>query len=489
MTAWEPVIGLELHAQLRTRSKLFSDAPAAYGAPPNTQACEIDLGLPGVLPVPNVEAVRLGVLFGLAIGAEIAPCSVFARKSYFYPDLPKGYQISQYEQPLLTGGHIDVPQEDGADKRVPLTRAHLEEDAGKLVHDAFPDASGVDLNRAGVPLLEIVSEPALRSPAEAAAFMRRVRELLRWLGVCDGNMQEGSLRCDANVSVRPAGDETLGVRTEIKNLNSFRFVEKAIGWEIERHIELREAGREVAQETRLFDAGAGRTRAMRGKEDAHDYRYFPDPDLPPLLLDAAFIERERAALPELPDARRRRFAQDYDLPPAEAAALTGERATADFFEDCARATRAGAREVAHWLAGPLAGLMSGQGGGDADDADNAGQLLTPARLAELLDCVADGAVSRQAARTALEVMQREDGAARDIVRQLGLEQVSDAGALAAEVERVVAANPSQVKAYRAGREKLHGFFVGQVMKAMRGKGDPVRISELVTQKLKESDGG
>ncbi|HYW91717.1 MAG TPA: Asp-tRNA(Asn)/Glu-tRNA(Gln) amidotransferase subunit GatB [Gammaproteobacteria bacterium] len=475
---WEPVIGLEIHAQLATRSKIFSGAPTRYGAEPNTQACLVDLGFPGVLPVLNREAVRMAVMLGLAIHARIAPRSVFARKNYFYPDLPKGYQISQYELPIVHDGYLDVALDDGSVKRIGITRAHLEEDAGKSLHEAFQGMTGIDLNRAGTPLLEIVSEPDMRGAREAAAYMRRIHQLVRYLGICDGNMQEGSFRCDANVSVRPRGQEAFGIRAELKNLNSFRFIEKAINYEIERQIDLIEGGGAVVQETRLYDADRNETRSMRTKEEANDYRYFPDPDLLPLEVDAAFVEAVRATLPELPDARRERFVEQYALSQYDAGVLTASRELADYYERVAEAAPDDPKLAANWVMGELAGALNKAG------LDITRSPVPPERLAGLLARIADQTISGRVAKEVFEAVWAGEGDADSVIEQRGLKQITDTGELESLIERVMADNPEQLAQYRAGRDKLLGFFVGQVMKASRGKANPQQVNELLREKLK-----
>lgn len=475
---WQPVIGLEIHAQLATRSKIFSGAATAYGATPNTQACAVDLGLPGVLPVLNAEVVRMAVMFGLAIDAQVSERSIFARKNYFYPDLPKGYQISQYELPIVTGGHLEVTPETGAPFTVRVTRAHLEEDAGKSLHQEFQGLTAIDLNRAGTPLIEIVSEPDMHSAEQAVAYMRKVHAIVRYLGICDGNMQEGSFRCDANVSIRPLGSTTLGTRAELKNLNSFRFVERAIDFEIQRQIALLESGGTVAQETRLYDEKRDETRSMRSKEEAEDYRYFPDPDLLPLVITEDFIEAIRATLPELPDARQHRFKQQFGLGADLAGQLTASRAMADYFE----ATRGlvasdDAKLTANWITGELAAHLKRQ------------QLsfdacpVTPEMLAGLLTRIADGTVSGTAAKQALAAMWDGQGDADSVIEAFGLEQMSDSGELEKAVDVALAANPSQVQQYRGGKTKVLGFLVGQVMKASGGKANPRQLSKLIKAKL------
>ena len=476
MNEWQPVIGLEVHARLLTRSKLFSGAPASYGAAPNTQACAIDLGLPGVLPVLNREAVRMAVRFGLAVGARIAPRCIFARKNYFYPDLPKGYQISQYEDPITIGGSITVEPAGGPRRAVGLVRAHLEEDAGRSVHDGFGGGTGVDLNRAGTPLLEIVTEPALHGAAEAAACMRKIHTLVRWLGICDGNMQEGSFRCDANVSVRPAGSETLGVRTEIKNVNSFRFVERAVGYEIERQIDLIESGGKVVQETRLYDPDRHETRPMRDKEEADDYRYFPDPDLLPVRVDEAFVAEVRDGLPELPDARRDRLAGQYGLGAADVAQLVSYREAADYFEAAVEAGGA-AQLTVHWVNGELAGALNREGL-RIDEA-----RVTAGQLGRLVRRIADGTVSGRMAKAVFDAMWTSGEEPDAIIEARGLRQVTDAGEIERLVDTVLDAHPAQVAQYLGGAEKVLGFFVGQVMKRSGGKADPRRANRTLRERL------
>ncbi len=474
---WQPVIGLEIHAQLATRSKIFSGAATAYGAAPNTQACAVDLGLPGVLPVLNAEVVRMAVMFGLAIDAQVSKRSIFARKNYFYPDLPKGYQISQYELPIVTGGRLEVTPESGAPFTVRVTRAHLEEDAGKSLHEEFQGMTGIDLNRAGTPLIEIVSEPDMHSAEQAVAYMRKIHAIVRYLGICDGNMQEGSFRCDANVSVRPAGSMTLGTRAELKNLNSFRFVERAIEFEIDRQIALLEAGGTVVQETRLYDENRDETRSMRSKEEAEDYRYFPDPDLLPVVISAETIEEIRAALPELPDSRQQRFMEQYGLGTELAAQLTASRAIADYFETTQGVVGSDAKLTANWITGELAAHLN------RHQLEIDGSPITPAMLAGLLIRIADGTVSGTGAKQALTAMWDGKGDADSVIEAYGLEQMSDSGELEKAVDVVLAANPSQVQQYRGGKTKVLGFLVGQVMKASGGKANPRQVSKLIKSKL------
>ena len=477
-SAWEVVIGLEIHAQLATRSKIFSGAATAYGAEPNTQACLVDLGYPGVLPVLNEEVVRMAAKFGLAINATIAPRSVFARKNYFYPDLPKGYQISQYELPIVEHGELFVTDADGDAKRIGITRAHLEEDAGKSVHEGLANSSGIDLNRAGTPLLEIVSEPDIRSAKEAVAYMRKIHTLVRYLEISDGNMQEGSFRCDANVSVRPRGQEEFGTRTEIKNLNSFRFVEKAINFEIERQIDVLEDGGEVVQETRLYDSANDETRPMRSKEEANDYRYFPDPDLLPVEIDPSFIDAVRETLPELPDTKQQRFVADYGLKSDDADILVANKTLADYFETVAQATSAKAQLAANWIIGDLVGALNRDG--VAIDASK----ISAADLAGLLDRIEDHTISGKIAKEVFEAMWAGEGTADAIIDAKGLKQITDSSAIEAIVDKVIDANPGQVAEYKAGKEKLIGFFVGQVMKETGGKANPGQVNAILKGKLK-----
>jgi aspartyl-tRNA(Asn)/glutamyl-tRNA(Gln) amidotransferase subunit B len=477
MSAWETVIGLEIHAQLATRSKIFSGSATAYGAPPNAQANLVDLGYPGVLPVLNGAAVRMAVKLGLAINAKIAPTSIFARKNYFYPDLPKGYQISQYELPIVAQGTLDIVLEDGTVKRVRITRAHLEEDAGKSLHEGLPGVTGVDLNRAGTPLVEIVSEPELRSAKEAVAYMKKVHTLVRYLEICDGNMQEGSFRCDANVSVRKTGAATLGTRAEIKNLNSFRFVERAINYEVARQIELLEGGGSVVQETRLYDPDKGETRSMRSKEEANDYRYFPDPDLLPVVLDAAFIESVRATLPELPDHKAARFTSQYGLSAYDALVLTASRELADYYEAVARAVPADAKLAANWVMGELAAALN------KENLEVGASRMTAARLAGLLKRIADQTISGKLAKEVFEAMWSGGAEADAVIAERGLRQITDSAAIERVIDEVISKNPGQLAEYRAGKDKLFGFFVGQVMKATGGKANPAQLNELLRKKL------
>ena len=474
--SWEPVIGLEVHAQLQTYSKIFSGAPTAYGAAPNTQACAVDIALPGVLPVMNRQAALLAVKFGLAVDARVNPRSIFARKNYFYPDLPKGYQISQYEIPIVAGGELFIDTAQGR-KRIGITRAHLEEDAGKSLHEDFHGMTGVDLNRAGTPLLEIVSEPDMRAPAEAVAYLRKLHSLVRYLEICDGNMEEGSFRCDANISVRPMGQTQLGIRTELKNINSFRFVERALEFEIARQIEVLEDGGTVAQETRLYDPATDETRPMRSKEEAHDYRYFPDPDLPPLVITAADLEQARESLPELPDTRWQRFVTEYELSETDAAQLTAEKDTADYFEQALAANACDHRLMANWVTGELASWLN------RTDTPISESKVSPSMLGELVRCIQDQTVSGKTAKAVFEAMWHGDGTAGEIIEARGLKQILDTEIIEQAVVEVIADFPAQVAQVRAGEEKVLSFLVGQVMKATSGKANPRAVNEILRQKL------
>ena len=474
---WEAVIGLEIHAQLRTKSKIFSGASTAYGAEPNTQACPVDLGLPGVLPVLNGDALGMAVKFGLAIDAQIAETCVFARKHYFYPDLPKGYQISQYELPIVEHGHVDIELKDGSTKRIGVTRAHMEEDAGKSLHEGFTGATGIDLNRAGTPLIEIVSEPDIRTAEEAVAYMKKLHQLVRYLEICDGNMQEGSFRCDANVSVRPKGTEKFGTRTETKNINSFRYVEKAIEYEIGRQIDVLESGGTIVQETRLFNPGTGETRSMRTKEDANDYRYFPCPDLLPVVTSGAFIEQVRSQMPELPDAKRSRFMEQYGLSAYDAGVLSGSRELGAYYEAVVEASGADPKTVANWVSVELLGHLNKAGQDIADSP------LAAKDMAGLLKRIADETISGKIAKDVLEAMLAGEGSADAIIEAKSLKQITDTGAIEKICEEVMAQNPKQLEQYRAGKDKLLGFFVGQVMKATQGKANPAELNRILKDKL------
>ncbi len=477
---WETVIGLEIHAQLATKSKIFSGASTAFGAEPNTQACAVDLGLPGVLPVLNGEVVKMAVKFGTAIDAELGKRSIFARKNYFYPDLPKGYQISQFELPIVGKGHVEIVLDDGVTKTVGVTRAHLEEDAGKSLHEDFHGMSGIDLNRAGTPLLEIVSEPDMRSAKEAVAYARKIHQVVRYLGICDGNMQEGSFRCDANVSVRLMGEEKLGTRAELKNINSFRFLEKAINFEVERQIDVIESGGEVVQETRLYDANKDETRSMRSKEEANDYRYFPDPDLLPVEIDDDFIAAVTAELPELPDAKRHRFSEQYGLSEVDASALIASRELADYFEQAA-AEAGDAKLAANWIMGDLSAALNRDGKEIGDS------VVTASMLGGLIQRIKDNTISGKIAKQVFEAMWNGEGTADEVIAAKGLKQITDSGAIESIVDEVIANNPEQVENFRSADEgkrgKMLGFFVGQVMKASQGKANPQQVNELLKQKL------
>ncbi len=474
---WETVIGLEIHTQLATHSKIFSAASTTYGAEPNTQACAVDLGMPGVLPVLNAEVVRMAAMFGLATHSNVAPRSVFARKNYFYPDLPKGYQISQFELPIVHDGYLDIDLEDGSSKRIGITRAHLEEDAGKSLHEDFHGMTGIDLNRAGTPLLEIVSEPDMRSAKEAVAYMKKIHALVRYLGISDGNMQEGSFRCDANVSIRPRGAAEFGTRTELKNINSFRFVEQAINYEVERQVMLLEGGGRVVQETRLFDPDRYETRPMRSKEEANDYRYFPDPDLLPVELDAAFIEAVRQTLPELPDARRARLASEHGLSDYDAGMLTASRELADFYEAAVTACGGHGKLTANWVMGEFSGALNRDGREVADSP------VSPAALGGLLQRIEDGTLSGKLAKQVFEAMWNGAGSADAIIEQQGLQQISDSSELEAIIREVLDSSQKQVEQYRGGQQKVFGYFVGQVMKATQGKANPKQVNELLRKFL------
>lgn len=475
---WETVIGLEVHVQLSTKSKLFSGAPTAYGALPNTQACAIDLGLPGVLPVLNKEAVRMAVKLGLSIGAEISRRSVFARKNYFYPDLPKGYQISQFDLPIVQKGHIDILLDEAVEKRIGVTRAHLEEDAGKSLHDVLPGGkSGIDLNRAGTPLLEIVSEPDLRSAKEAVAYLKVLHSLVRYLDICDGNMQEGSFRCDANVSVRRKGAEKLGTRAEIKNINSFRFVEKAINYEIERQINILEDGGEIIQETRLYDADKNETRSMRSKEEANDYRYFPDPDLLPVVLTEEFIKTVQDSLPELPHQKRARFHEDYKLSEYEANILSSTKEMADYFEKLSKLSQP--KLAANWMLGELAASLN------KNNLEITQSPITPENFAGLLNRIADQTLSHNIAKKVFEIIWETQKSADTIIQEENLQQVTDTTAIIKIIKEVIENNPTQYAEYRSGKDKLFGFFVGQVMKAMGGKANPAQLNVLLKDYLNQ----
>lgn len=474
---WETVIGLEVHAQLMTDSKIFSGAPTKFGAEPNTQACAIDLGMPGVLPVLNKEVVKMAIRFGLGADAEIAHKSVFARKNYFYPDLPKGYQISQYELPIVGKGHLDIILDDGSIKRINITRAHLEEDAGKSLHEDFHGLSGIDLNRAGTPLLEIVSEPDMRNAKEAVAYLKTLHTLVRYLEICDGNMQEGSFRCDANVSVRPKGQEQFGTRTELKNINSFRFVERAINYEVERQINIIESGGKIIQETRLYDPNKGETRSMRTKEEANDYRYFPDPDLLPVIITNELIDQIRSELPELPQQKCKRFIDQFQLSAYDAGILVSSKDMANFYETLVKESGDQPKLAANWLISELFGALN------RENLDITQSPISSAQLGKLITRIADGTISGKIAKTIFEALWNKDGEVDEIIEARGLKQVSDSGAIEKLIDEIIAANPQQVADYRAGKDKLFGFFVGQAMKASGGKLNPAQLNELLKKKL------
>jgi len=476
MMEWETVIGLEIHAQMATKSKIFSAASTAYGAEPNTQACAVDLGLPGVLPVLNQDAVRMAVKFGMAIEAEVADHSVFARKNYFYPDLPKGYQISQMELPIVGIGHLDI-EIDGETKRIGVTRAHLEEDAGKSLHEDFHGLTGIDLNRAGTPLLEIVSEPDMRSAKEAVAYMRKIHELVRYLEICDGNMQEGSFRCDANVSIRPKGQEEYGTRAELKNINSFKFVEKAINIEVERQIDVIESGGTVVQETRLYDADKNETRSMRSKEEANDYRYFPDPDLLPVEITDELRALVKADLPELPAVKKQRFIEQYKQDNEAATILTSSRQLADFYEAVVKDSGCEAKLCTNWISGNFLGALN------KANLDITDTPISSERLAGLLKRIADNTISGKIAKQVFDALWENDLSADDIIEQQGLKQITDSGAIEAIIDKIIADNPNQVAQYLSGKDKVFGFFVGQVMKQTQGKANPGEVNKMLKDKL------
>ena len=473
---WEIVIGLEVHAQLMTHSKIFSGASTAYGAQPNTQACAVDVGLPGVLPVMNREAALMAARFGLAVGATINRVSVFARKNYFYPDLPKGYQISQFEIPVVSGGTLEIHTPEG-EKTIRITRAHLEEDAGKSLHEQFHGMTGIDLNRAGTPLLEIVSEPDMRSPAEAVAYLRKLHLLVRTLEICDGNMQEGSFRCDANISIRRHGDKTLGTRTELKNINSFRFVERALHHEIERQIAVVEDGGDIIQETRLYDPERDQTRSMRSKEEAHDYRYFPDPDLPPLVISEADLEQLRDELPELPDARLARFISDYDLGADEAVQLTSQKEIADYYENAVTKAGGETRLTANWINGELMAWLNRCNTAFTDSP------VSPTMLGQLVQRIQDKTISGKIAKEVFQAMWNGEGSADEVIASRGLTQITDSSAIEQAVSDIIARFPDQSEQVRAGQEKVIGFLVGQVMKATSGKANPQAVNDILKKQL------
>lgn len=475
---WQTDIGLEVHVQLNTRSKIFSSAATAYGAEANTQACDVSIALPGTLPVMNREAARLAVMFALAINAKLNPRSQFARKHYFYPDLPKGYQISQFEDPIVGEGKLEITTEQGV-KEVGITRAHLEEDAGKSLHEDFHGMTGIDLNRAGTPLLEIVSEPDMNSSSEAVAYLRKLHRIVRYLEISDGNMQEGSFRCDANVSVRKVGQKELGTRTELKNINSFRFVEKAIDYEIDRQIEVLENGETITQETRLYDSEKNQTRSMRSKEEANDYRYFPDPDLPPLSIDDDFIETIRQQLPELPDAREERFQREFGLPASDAEQLLAEREVADYFEAVQSETKADAKIVANWILGELSGALH------KHDLKIEQAPVSSSQLALLLERIADNTISGKIAKQVFQDLWDGKSDVDEIIASSGLKQITDSAELEKVIAKIVSAHPEQVAQYREGKEKVFGFLVGKVMQETAGKANPKQVNDILKQQLAE----
>lgn len=475
---WEVVIGLEIHCQLATKSKIFSGSSTAYGAEPNTQANAVDLALPGVLPVFNKEALHLAVKFGLAVDAEIGLRSVFDRKNYFYPDSPKAYQITQMDHPIVGPGHMDIELENGETKRIGITRAHLEEDAGKSMHGTYHGMTGIDLNRAGTPLIEIVSEPDMRSAKEAVAYMKKIHSLVRYIDISDGNMQEGSFRCDANVSVRPFGQEELGTRAELKNINSFRFVEKAINIEIERQIDVIEDGGKVVQETRLYDADKNETRSMRSKEEANDYRYFPDPDLLPVVIDETYVEQIRKELPELPEQRKQRYIKSFDLSSYDADVITSSRELADYFETV-EAKCGDAKLAANWVTGELAARLN------KEETEITDSKVDAETFANLLIRIKDNTISGKIAKDVLEAMWQGEGTADEVIESKGLKQITDSSAIEAMVDDVIAKNQTQFEELKAGKDKMMGFFVGQVMKASGGKANPGQVNQLMQKKLKD----
>ena len=476
-SAWEVVIGLEIHAQLATKSKIFSGASTAYGAEPNTQTSVVDIALPGVLPVLNKEAVYMAVKFGMAIGAEVADRSVFDRKNYFYPDLPKGYQISQFLLPVVGLGSVNIELENGETKTIGVTRAHLEEDAGKSLHDDYAGMTGIDLNRAGTPLLEIVSEPDMRNAKEAVAYMKKIHSIVQYIGICDGNMQEGSFRCDANVSVRPKGQEEYGTRAELKNINSFRFVERAINIEVERQIDLIEDGGEVVQETRLYDSVKNETRSMRSKEEANDYRYFPDPDLLPVVITEEYRQQIKAELPELPEQKQQRYIDELGLSTYDAGVITASLGLSKYFETVVDKT-GDAKLSANWITGELSARLNRE----EIEIDNAN--VDAEAFAQLLERIKDNTISGKIAKDVLDGMWNGEGSADEVIESKGLKQITDTGAIEAYVDEVIANNPSQFEELKGGKDKMMGFFVGQVMKMSKGKANPAQVNELIRSKMK-----
>ena len=473
---WETVIGLEIHVQLSTQSKIFSGSSTRFGAEPNTQASLVDLAMPGALPVFNENALHKAVAFGLAIDAEIGKRSVFDRKNYFYPDLPKGYQITQMDHPIVGKGQVDIVLDDGSTRTIGVTRAHLEEDAGKSLHEDFEGMTGIDLNRAGTPLLEIVSEPDLRSAKEAVAYLKKIHSIITYIGISDGNMAEGSMRCDANVSVRPKGQTEFGTRTEIKNVNSFRFVEKAINYELQRHIDVIEDGGTIVQETRLYDADKNETRSMRSKEFANDYRYFPEPDLLPVVIDHDYIEAVAEQLPELPDAKIERFMKDYSLSEYDANVLSQSRAMADYFEEVTKIT-GDAKLAANWCQGELAALLN------RDELEITDSPVSAEHLGQLIQRIQDNTISNKIAKKVFEAVAKGEGSPDQVIEAQGLKQVTDTVAIEAMIDEVINANPEQVEQYRSGKDKVFGFFVGQVMKASKGQANPAQVNQILKAKL------
>ncbi len=473
---WETVIGLEIHVQLSTQSKIFSGSSTRFGAEPNTQASLVDLAMPGALPVFNENALHKAVAFGLAIDAEIGKRSVFDRKNYFYPDLPKGYQITQMDHPIVGKGQVEIVLDDGSTRTIGVTRAHLEEDAGKSLHEDFEGMTGIDLNRAGTPLLEIVSEPDLRSAKEAVAYLKKIHSIITYIGISDGNMAEGSMRCDANVSVRPKGQTEFGTRTEIKNVNSFRFVEKAINYELQRHIDVIEDGGTIVQETRLYDADKNETRSMRSKEFANDYRYFPEPDLLPVVIDHDYIEAVAEQLPELPDAKIERFMKDYSLSEYDANVLSQSRAMADYFEEVTKIT-GDAKLAANWCQGELAALLN------RDELEITDSPVSAEHLGQLIQRIQDNTISNKIAKKVFEAVAKGEGSPDQVIEAQGLKQVTDTGAIEAMIDEVINANPEQVEQYRSGKDKVFGFFVGQVMKASKGQANPAQVNQILKAKL------
>ena len=474
--AWETVIGLEIHSQLSTKSKIFSGASTAFGAEPNTQACAVDLGLPGVLPVLNKEAVVMALRFGLAVNAKINQHSIFARKNYFYPDLPKGYQISQFEIPIVGQGEIEISTEEGETKMVGITRAHLEEDAGKSIHDLYDDYTAIDLNRAGTPLLEIVSEPDMRSAKEAVAYAKKVHSLVQYIGICDGNMQEGSFRCDANVSIRKKGAKELGTRTELKNINSFKFLEKAINLEVQRQQDVLEDGEEVVQETRLYDDMKNETRSMRSKEEANDYRYFPDPDLLPVEIDDALLTQIKTTLPELPTEKKSRFIREFSLSTYDAENLTSQKAFADFFESML-SEDTDAKLSANWVMGELSAALN------KNQMDIKDSPISAIELSGLVKRIEDETISGKIAKDVFKAMWKGQGSADEVIESQGLKQMTDITAIESIIDKVLANNSSQVEQFKSGNTKMLGFFVGQVMKETQGKANPKQVNQLLNEKL------